>query len=152
MRPSREDMMVYIQVMLCIAGEKARVQVHGSRSAPARVWHCHHEPAIRFQNFGYILHCHAWIIGVLDDVHQQHDVGSPVADEGGVDVPLGDVMRLWMEIEAEPLVSSLLDVGLHRPRASADIEEDASAKGQWHTSQIVASEGIPIFRQGSFGA
>jgi hypothetical protein len=68
-----------------------------------------------------------------------------------VDVPLGDVMRLWIEIEAEPLVSSLLDVGLHRPRAS-DIEEDASAKGQWQTSQIVAGEGIPIFRQGSFGA
>src|SRR6516164_1551955 len=145
-------MMVYVQVMLCKAGEKARVQMHGSRSAPSRVRHCHHESSIRFQNFGDILHCYTRIIGVLDDVHQQHYVSSSSADEGRVDVPSGDVMRLWMEIEAEPLVSGSLDVGLHPQRLGADIEENSAVSRRWPTGQVFANKGIAIFCKSGFWA
>src|SRR5262245_15418197 len=136
--------------MLGKAGDKARIQMHSSRSAPSRVRRCHHEPPIRFQNFRDVLHCYTRIIGVLDDVHQQHYVSSSIADEGRVDIPSGDVMRLWMEIEAEPLVSGSLDVGPHPRRVGSDIEEHSALSGRWPTGQVFANKGIAIFCKSSF--
>jgi hypothetical protein len=126
--------------------------MHGSRSAPSRVRRRHHEPPIRFQHFGDVLHCYTWIIGVLDDVHQQHYVSSSIADEGRVDVPSGDVMRLWMEIKAKPLVSGSLDVGLHPQRLGADVEENSAVSRGWATGQVFANKGIPICCKSGFWA